>query len=372
MEDQSEFLTAVYELEGPERAAREKAERICLDQTIEAEADLLTRPLQTTIVGRLEALRPLTDGRYQATIRYAGELVGGDCSDLLNLLFGTSSLRGDVRLSSFTLTKGLLAPWRGPRYGLAGLRALVDIRKRPLVCAVLKPLGRSPKELAELATQFVLGGADLIKDDQGLLDQSICPFDERVGRCAEAIAKASVQRGRPALYFAHISGALDPMRQRAVIAKRLGASGLLVAPGLSGFDALRAIASDETVSLPVASHPSFLGAVVSRTGLTPSVAYGLLPRLAGADMAIYPGFDGGYLMPKDDCLSVAATCRQPWDHLLPTMPAVGGRVGMGRMAELTRCFGTDVMFVLGSRPQQDERGVAAAIEQFQQELDGSL
>ena len=34
---------------------------------------------------------------------------------------------------------------------------------RPLVCAVLKPLGRSPKELAKLAAQFVRGGADLIR-----------------------------------------------------------------------------------------------------------------------------------------------------------------------------------------------------------------
>lgn len=368
----TEYLTAVYEVEGPEVQARARAERICLDQTIEAEADLPASPLDTKIVGTLEDLRLVASGRYRATIRYAGSLVGSDCSDVLNLLFGTSSLRSDVRLLSFAFTKGLLARWRGPRYGLGGLRTLTDVSNRPLVCAVLKPLGRSPKELAHLATELVRGGADLVKDDQSLLDHVFCPFEERVVRCAEAIAKASAERGRPCLYFAHISGALDSMRRRAAQAKALGASGLLVAPGMTGFDALRAIASDESPALPVASHPSFLGAAVSRNGVTASVAYGLLPRLAGADMTIYPWFDGGYLISKDDCVDVAASSRRPWDHLLPAMPAIGGRIGMGRIAEVTNTLGKDVVFVLGSRLQQDGRGVAAAIEEFQRELARAL
>src|SRR5678810_1244152 len=144
-----EFLTAVYEVDGPEKEARARAERICLDQTIEAEVDLLAAPLRANILGRVEQIRPRVGGRYEASIRYPGDLVGKEHSALLNLLFGTSSLRGGVRLLSFTLTKGLLASWRGPRHGTTGLRQAVEVSDRPLVCAVLKPLGRSPDELAE-------------------------------------------------------------------------------------------------------------------------------------------------------------------------------------------------------------------------------
>jgi ribulose-bisphosphate carboxylase large chain len=364
----TEFLTAIYEVDGPEREARARAERISLDQTIEADADLLAPSLRTKIVGELLDIQPLAGGRFAVTIRYAADLIGRECSDLLNLLFGTSSLRSDVQLLSFTLTKGLLSSWRGPRYGITGLRQAVGVSDRPLVCAVLKPLGRSASELAELATQFVLSGVDLIKDDQGLLDQPFCPFYERVARCAESIVTTSAQRGRPCLYFVHISGALDSMRQRAGQAKGFGATGLVVAPGLTGFDALRALALDETLALSIASHPSFLGSYVSRNGLTPAVVYGLLPRLAGADMTIYPSFDAGYCMSKDDCASVAVTCQRSWDHLLPTMPALGGRMGLDRIAELTTSLGKDIVFVLGSRIQQDPRGVVAAIEDFQHVL----
>jgi len=367
-----EFLTAVYEVDGPEKEARARAERICLDQTIEAEVDLLAAPLRANILGRVEQIRPRVGGRYEASIRYPGDLVGKEHSALLNLLFGTSSLRGGVRLLSFTLTKGLLASWRGPRHGTTGLRQAVEVSDRPLVCAVLKPLGRSPDELAELAVQFVRGGADLIKDDQGLLDHSFCPFNERVARCAEAIARASAQRGRPCLYFAHISGSLDAMRERAVYAKRVGATGLLVAPGLTGFDALRALALDDTLTLPIASHPALLGTRAFADGLAPAVLFGLLPRLAGADLTIYPSFDAGYRMSKEECISVAVNSRQPWAHLLSTMPAVGGRMGVERIAELTACLGREVVFVLGSRIQQHQRGVVAAIDDFQMMLTRSV
>jgi ribulose-bisphosphate carboxylase large chain len=85
-------------------------------------------------------------------------------------------------------------------------------------------------------------------------------------------------------------------------------------------------------------------------------------------MTIFPGFDAGYFTSKDDCLSVAKTCRQPWGHLLPAMPAVGGRIGSDRIAGLAAALGHDLVFILGSRIQQDERGVVAAIEAFQLEL----
>lgn len=369
----TESLAAVYEVHGPEKEARARAERICLDQTIEAEPDLLAPPLRGKIVGHLEQVRPLSAGRYEVIIRYAGDLVGTEHSDLLNLLFGTSSLRQDVRLLSFSLTRGLLSSWQGPRYGIAGLRRAVQVSNRPLVCAVLKPLGRSPAELAALGAHFVRGGADLIKDDQGLLDQPFCRFNERVARCAEAIIDASVKRGRPCLYFAHVSGALDTMRQRAGEAKRLGATGLLVGPGLTGFDGLRALAVDEGLALPVASHPTFLGTYVSDgRGLAPAVAYALLPRLAGADLTIYPSFEAGYLMSKEACVSVAVSCRKPWHHVLPAMPAVGGRIGVDRIGNLIRALGQDSVFVLGSRIQQNERGVIAAIEEFQRVLAQAL
>ena len=364
--DGAEFLTAVYEIDGPASTAQIMAERICFDQTIEAETGLLPYVLQSEIVGQVQNLHQSAEGRYEATIRFRGELLNGDCADLLNVLFGTSSLRGNVRLLSFSMTDGLLSSWQGPRFGLERIRQLLAMGNRPLLCGVLKPLGRSARELAELAAQLVEGEMDLIKDDQSLLDQSWSPFEERVSRCAEAIGDRSRRRGRPCLYFAHVSGAYETMRKRAARAKALGATGLLISPGLTGFDAMRSLGSDESLNLPILSHPALLGASVGseRGGVAPGVLYGLLPRLAGADLTIYPAFGAGYSISQQDCLSIAQRCRKSWGALHPTMPAVGGRIGPGRLSELRSVLGSDVAFIVGSRIQKDPEGIPAALRAF--------
>lgn len=364
--DGAEFLTAVYEIDGPASTAQIMAERICFDQTIEAETGLLPYVLQSEIVGQVQNLHQSAEGRYEATIRFRGELLNGDCADLLNVLFGTSSLRGNVRLLSFSMTDGLLSSWQGPRFGLERIRQLLAMGNRPLLCGVLKPLGRSARELAELAAQLVEGEMDLIKDDQSLLDQSWSPFEERVSRCAEAIGDRSRRRGRPCLYFAHVSGAYETMRKRAARAKALGATGLLISPGLTGFDAMRSLSSDESLNLPILSHPAFLGASVGseRGGVAPGILYGLLPRLAGADLTIYPAFGAGYSISQQDCLSIAQRCRKSWVALHPTMPAVGGRIGPGRLSELRSVLGSDVAFIVGSRIQKDPEGIPAALRAF--------
>ena len=364
--DGAEFLTAAYEIDGPASTAQIMAERICFDQTIEAETGLLPHILQSAIVGQVQNLYQSAEGRYEATIRFRGELLNGDCADLLNVLFGTSSLRGNVRLLSFSMTDGLLSSWQGPRFGLERIRQLLAMGNRPLLCGVLKPLRRSARELAELAAQLVEGEMDLIKDDQSLLDQSWSPFEERVSRCAEAIGDRSRRRGRPCLYFAHVSGAYETMRKRAARAKALGATGLLISPGLTGFDAMRSLSSDESLNLPILSHPAFLGASVGseRGGVAPGILYGLLPRLAGADLTIYPAFGAGYSISQQDCLSIAQRCRKSWGALHPTMPAVGGRIGPGRLSELRSVLGSDVAFIVGSRIQKDPEGIPAALRAF--------
>ncbi len=293
-------------------------------------------------------------------------LFGGDCAQLLNLLFGTSGLRGNVRLLDFDLPASGLPGWTGPRVGLPGLRTQLDVPQRPLVCAVLKPLGHSPHALGELAEQFVLGGVDLVKDDQGLGDHPFCPFEERVARCAERVAQAAQRRGRPCLYAPHITGSLESIHPRARFAKKAGAGALLVAPGLVGFDAIRTLSADTALGLPLLSHPALLNLQAGRatSGIAPPVLFGRLPRLAGADVSIYPSYGIGYAMARADCAAVGAACRGPWGGLKPTCPTAAGRMGLAQAPELCEFYGGEVLFVLGSVVQAHPKGVRTACEEF--------
>lgn len=51
----------------------------------------------------------------------------------------------------------------GPRFGVEGLRRLMNVRDGPLLCTALKPMGNCSKDFAEMAYSFAKGGIDIIK-----------------------------------------------------------------------------------------------------------------------------------------------------------------------------------------------------------------
>ncbi|HXF94378.1 MAG TPA: RuBisCO large subunit C-terminal-like domain-containing protein [Nitrospiraceae bacterium] len=356
-----------YHVRGAESEARAKAKLICIDQTVEAPEEILPAgTIRDEILGRIEAFRSLGTDRHEAVISFPIELLTHDCSQLLNVVFGISSLKRGVRVAEIALPEHVLRQWSGPRFGRIGLRVLVDVPDRPLVCGVLKPLGLSPTALADLAYRFALGGLDLVKDDQSLGDQPFCPFRERVQRCAEAVARANRETGRKCLYVPHVSGPWETMHERCLIAEKAGAGGLLICPGLTGYDGLRLIAQDDGIGLPILSHPALLGTyyVDPESGIAPWVLFGQLPRLAGADVSIYPTFGLEFPIAREDCGRIAAATAVPWGPLKPIFPTAAGRMGFDRIKDMCELYGNDVLFILGSRIQWDADGLVNACRRF--------
>jgi len=342
----------VYQFTGTEDAARANAQALCLDQTVEMAADLVARLpwADGSIVGRIDEFRPLRPGLSEARVSYPVELLGRSCAELLNVVFGISSLKAGIRVARMELSDTFLKAWSGPRFGRSGLRARLKVPDRPLLCGVLKPVGTAPRRLAELAYQGALGGLDLIKDDQGFADHPSCPFEERVSRCAEAVSRANRETGRNALYIAHVSGGPTAIRRQSRRAIEAGAGGLLLCPGLAGFDMMCELAEDARVAVPVLSHPALLGSFVihPESGISPTVLFGQLPRLAGADVTLYPTFDGPYTVSREDCRLVAEATGEAWGPMKPIFPAAAGRITVDRMDDLGLCYGREVVFVLGS------------------------
>lgn len=363
-------LTATYGLRGSEAEARATARLIAINQTVEASEEALPGAIREQLLGRLDGFEKAASGGYAATLSYPAELLSEGMAPLLNLLFGISSLRPGIRLLRFDPPPAASFGRPGPRFGQAGLRELAGVADRPLVCGVLKPVGLSAAALADLAYRFALGGLDLIKDDQALSDQAWAPFEDRVARCAEAVARANRETGGRSLYFPHVTGPGDLLRRRAARAKAVGAGGLMMAPGLSGFDALRDLAQDEAVSLPLLCHPALLGgwAMAADSGMAPAVLFGQLPRWAGADASLYPIYDAGFLLSREDCRDVVRAATQPWAACRPIFPTAAGRMGRARLHEMLDFHGPDFLFVLGSSIQAESAGLTAACRAFMSEL----
>lgn len=345
-----ERFTVLYSIAAAsEQEAQERAFSVAVEQTVEFPYELVPSTIQEQIVGRVAGLEPAGPGRWLARISYAVETTGFELTQLLNVMMGNSSIFPGVRVERFDLPGMLLGRFRGPRYGVQGLRTYLGVPERPLLSTALKPQGLSARDLADLAYQFALGGIDIIKDDHGLADQPTAPFAERVARCAEAVARANQKTGLKAIYMPNVTGPADRVREKALLAKNLGAGGLLVAPGLTGFDTMRMLADDEEIALPIMSHPAFVGSWVTSpgSGFSHGALFGQLCRLAGADATVYPNWGGRFAFSKAECASIAEQSKAPMGHLKPVFPAPGGGMTVSRVPEMYEVYGRDVIFLIG-------------------------
>jgi len=348
-----ERFRVVYRLVGSKEEAQQKAHEICVEQTIEFPDDLVTGgDIREHILGRIESFQPAEPGSaqaWEAVISYAVEITGFELTQLVNVIFGNFSLKPGVRVERLELPESLLKPFMGPRYGIKGLRELLGVPERPLLCSALKPMGLSVKDLADLAYRFALGGVDMIKDDHGLADQPFAPFYERVERCAEAVAKANRETGGKCLYIPHVTAPADQITAKALFAKEKGAGGLMVAPGLVGLDTMRSLADDVRIVLPIISHPAFQGSFITSrdSGVSHHVIFGQLPRLAGADASIYPNYGGRFSFSREDCINIVHGANTPMHHIKPMFSAPGGGMSLERIPEMVETYGKDVIFLIG-------------------------
>lgn len=344
-----------YRILGDEADARRVADAIRVEQTIEFPPELVDDPMiHSEVVGAVidVASAPGLPGggpRTDVVVRYRDGVAGGGLPQLLNVLWGNVSLLPGVRVEDVVLSGTTVADLPGPRFGVEGLRELLDVPERPLLATATKPMGSSPQTLAELAGACARAGIDLIKDDHGLADQPWAPQRERALRSIEAVARANAETGGRARFLPSLNASAGDLLDLAHELADEGAGGFLVMPGLSGFDAMRQLAGPEGPGLPIMSHPSFLGAnvVAPDHGLAHGVVFGTLMRLAGADLVIFPHAGGRFSFPEEACREISASCAAPLAHLARAFPTPGGGMVPERAPELIDVYGRDVCLLIG-------------------------
>jgi len=362
-----ERFRVTYQIVGARNEALRKAEEICIEQTVEFPADLVPDDdIRAHVFGRIESVEQRDDRLFYVQISYAIETAGQEITQLLNVIFGNTSMQPDIQVADLALPASLLATYAGPRFGIPGLRALLGVYDRPLLCTAIKPIGLSAEALARMTGEFALGGIDLIKDDHGLADQVFAPYAERVKRCAEAVQEANQRTGRRSLYVANVTAPGRALWERAYLAKAAGAGGLLVAPGIVGYDRMQALADDPQLGLPILLHPALLGSFVAHpyTGMAHGVVFGLLGRLAGADVTIFPNFGGRFSFSREACLAIADAAKQPLGGLKPIFPAPAGGMRVERVDDMLAFYGVDAVLLIGGDLHRHPNGIYAASQRF--------
>jgi ribulose-bisphosphate carboxylase large chain len=344
-----ERFTVTYKLAGDKNTAEAAARDICAEQTVEFPVQCLPLgAIPETILGRIEHFTRDTDAgeSWLARISYAAETAAGEFTQFLNVIFGNISIKRGIQVVAIDPAKTMDSVLKGPRFGVSGLRTMLGVKNRPLVFSAIKPMGLSAKDMAVLAGQFALGGVDLIKDDHGLSNQVFAPFEERVKRCSEAVAEANAKTGTKTLYLPNVSAPHEELLERTLRAVEWGAGGVFLNPGITGIDALRAVC--DKAAVPVFAHPAFLGSyAVNPNGISCAVIFGTLMRLAGVDASIFPNYGGRFPLSREECLAIAAACRNELGGRLSIFPCPAGGMELGKINDMIANYGIDTLILIG-------------------------
>lgn len=333
-----------------EAEARQRAEAIALEQTVEVPRDVVPEGyIADEILGRIEEIGRESEATFRAVVSYSPDSAGFEITQFFNVIFGNSSIQRGLKVIDIALGKTMQARHPGPRFGIEGIRRLAGRPKGGLIAPVLKPQGLNADALARIAYLCAKGGADIVKEDHGIMDQPMAPFRERVEKTACALARAEEETGRKALYFPSLAGEPQDLDANIRFARDAGADGLLIMPGLLGFGIAARIARDERLNMPVMTHPSFLGPYVLSpdTGFTHAMMFGTLQRIAGSDISVFPNVGGRFGFTVAECQSIADACRSTSGPGRAMLPSPGGGMSVERAGEMARMYGSDVVYLLG-------------------------
>lgn len=364
-------LRMVYELAAAsEVEAKRFARDLTVEQTVEIPEGCYSEAIEESVVSRVERLERVSDELWELTASVAPGIVGGELGQLLNVLFGNVSLFRGIRLASVEWPEEVLADLPGPTHGIAGLRELCGVERRPLLCTVVKPVGKSVEELAADCRDFALGGADLIKDDHSLADQATAPFAERVARCQEAVTQANARTGGNTHYLPNLPG--DPARlvERLSWVRKLGCAGVMVSPMLFGLEATCHLARDR--DLVILGHPTFSGAFFDDDhGISREVLFGQIYRLIGCDGVIYVNVGGRFAWTLEQCRRVNEALRAPLGSIRPSFPVPAGGVQAHQVGRHIERYGTDTMILIGGSLYQ-QGGLETATAELKNRLAAAM
>ncbi|MSR13685.1 MAG: ribulose 1,5-bisphosphate carboxylase [Gammaproteobacteria bacterium] len=336
-------FSAIYHVTSNPAEIDARAAALALEQSVEMPATAICSDyVRQHTLGQVAQVAALDAQRFRVVLTLQVATTGAEPGQLMNMLFGNCSLQEDVQLVDVDFPAALLREFPGPRFGIAGIRRLLEVPERALTCTALKPQGLSPSELAALCVTFARAGIDVIKDDHGIADQAYAPFAARVRACQRGLNQVARDTGQRACYAPSLSGGPRQLREQLDIVANEGVGMVLVAPMIMGLPVFHELVR-EHFQVPVLAHPALSGAL----RIAPPLFYGKLFRLFGADAVIFPNFGGRFSFSRETCHALVHAARMSWGDCASALPVPAGGMSVERVPEMIEAYGLDTMLLIG-------------------------
>lgn len=281
-------------------------------------------------------------------------------SSIAGNIFGMKAVDG-LRLEDIQWPRKIAKSFKGPQFGISGVRKFMKVKKRPILATVPKPkVGFYSSEHAKVGYDAWTGGVDLLKDDENLSSQTFNKFEKRVELSMKMRDKAEKETGEKKSYLLNITAETDEMKRRARLSKDYGNEFVMVdilTTGWAGVQTVREICAD--LKLAIHAHRAFHAAFdrnpkhgmsmkalveIARLIGVDQLHIGGLGKLAGNKTEVFENWTKCAL-PEN--IPTATLLPQKWYGIKPVLPTCSGGLHPGIVPRLMDLLGTNMVIQAG-------------------------
>jgi len=342
---------------------------------------------------KLSATAFKMDGNYLKVAYPSGLWEEGNMAQLLSgiagNIFGMKGVK-NLRLIDATFPRSYLKGFKGPQYGMSGIRKLMGVKKRPLTGAVVKPkIGFSASEHAQIGYQTWLGGFDFVKDDENLTSQKFNRFEERLKIMTRLRDKAEKLTGEKKSAFFNITAETELMKKRAKLVADAGWDYVMIDVVVTGTSAVQTMTEYcRDLGLAIHAHRA-MHASFDRNpkhGMTMQFLAKTM-RVLGVNN-IHTGTAVGKLVgSKAEVTAIADVLRekktkakknlileQDWGNMKTVFPASSGGLHPGLVPDVMKIYGNELVLLVSGgihgHPNGTREGAAATMQAIDAVMEG--
>lgn len=301
--------------------------------------------------------------------------IGQQFPELLTTIFGNISMTKNLKILEVEFPKSFVEGFKGPQFGIQGLRDLTGIKERPLTLAMIKPCtGIAVDVIQRQFKKLAYGGVDLIKDDELIANPVYAPLKDRMEACMEVVKQCKEDTGKEVLYFPNITDRQDRMIENAKMAIQMGCNALMINAHACGYGAISAVIDAIDGRVPILAHPAYAGTnfLGEQTGLSSHLIHGKFMRLDGADIVVYNSAYGKVPDVRERYIRIGQTLQSKFFDLKTTCPSPCAGIHAGMIPTMIKDLGTDIIIGAGAGMHAHPSGIEAGIRSINEAAEAAM
>lgn len=313
-------------------------------------------------------------GKY-AKIAYPYDLFeGGNMPQILSSIAGNVFNMKEVktlRLEDVKWPDKIVKSFKGPRFGIKGIRKIVGVKTRPLVGTIVKPkLGLNEVQHAKVAYEAWKGGIDIVKDDENLTSQTFNRFEKRVVETLKHRNIAEKITGEKKIYMPNVTAETNEMIRRAKFVKKNGGRYVIVdilTVGWSGVQTLR----NANLGLVIHAHRAMHGALTRNKdhGISMKVI-GDIARMVGVDQLHIGTAVGKMEESKEEVIEIKNSITS--GKMKSVFPVCSGGLHPEHVEQLVKMLGKDIIIQAGGGVHWNPRGTMYGAMGLRQAIEATM